>query len=200
MARIQNVPARVKEAPARALRAVFAGIGQALLLSDRMRRKLKGPDADDNAGPDAVRVSASRPTVVKSTAPVTVAPAAKGPTVTSATKPAANTANTANTAKPAAKLAAKPAAKPAAKAPAGKLAAKAETPTSHGTLSAVRPATQPPIPNYDQLSVASLRARLRGLDLAQVRQLLSYEKSRGSRSDVIAMYERRIAKLGEADG
>ena len=50
MPRIPNVPERVKDAPAHALRAIFAGIGQALLVSDRVRRKLKGAktDADRN--------------------------------------------------------------------------------------------------------------------------------------------------------
>ena len=63
-----------------------------------------------------------------------------------------------------------------------------------------REAASQPFPNYDQLSVASLRARLRGLDLAQVRQALRYEKAHGSRSDVITMYERRIEKLREMGG
>jgi hypothetical protein len=88
-----------------------------------------------------------------------------------------------------AKTTAAPVAKPGANAALGvKPATSAQTPT------------QPPIPNYDELSFASLRARLRGRDVAQVRQLLSYEKARGSRSNVITMYERRIAKLTETDG
>ena len=47
--------------------------------------------------------------------------------------------------------------------------------------------------------MASLRARLRNLDLAQVRQLAEYERAHAARADVIGMFERRIAKL-EADG
>ena len=73
----------------------------------------------------------------------------------------------------------------------------AETPAAPVTAET---AVVPPFPNYDELSVASLRARLRGLDRTQVRQLLSYEKAHGSRSEIIAMYERRIEKLGQADG
>ena len=53
----------------------------------------------------------------------------------------------------------------------------------------------PPLPNYDELSVASLRARLRNLDVAQVRQLADYERAHAARADVLAMFERRIAKL-----
>ncbi len=52
---------------------------------------------------------------------------------------------------------------------------------------------------YDQLSVASLRARLRVLGLTQVRTLLDYEKANQNRADVVTMFERRIAKL-EQDG
>ena len=48
---------------------------------------------------------------------------------------------------------------------------------------------------YDQLSVASLRARLRVLDVAQVQTLLDYEKAHQGRADVVTMFERRIAKL-----
>jgi len=52
-----------------------------------------------------------------------------------------------------------------------------------------------PVPNYDDLSVASLRARLRNLDTSQVRTLLDYEKANAGRADVLTMFERRIAKL-----
>ena len=51
------------------------------------------------------------------------------------------------------------------------------------------------MPGYDELSVASLRARLRTLDAAQVRDLLDYERAHASRANVVTMFERRIAKL-----
>ncbi len=51
------------------------------------------------------------------------------------------------------------------------------------------------LPNYDELSVASLRARLRNLDVAQVRELAEYERAHAARADVLTMFERRIAKL-----
>ena len=52
-----------------------------------------------------------------------------------------------------------------------------------------------PLPNYDALTVASLRARLRNLSIDQVRALISYEQAHANRADVITMYERRAAKL-----
>ena len=60
---------------------------------------------------------------------------------------------------------------------------------------AAEPAAAAPLPNYDELSVASLRARLRNLDVAQVRQLAEYERAHAARADVLTMFERRIAKL-----
>jgi len=60
-------------------------------------------------------------------------------------------------------------------------------------------ATSLPVPNYDSLTVPSLRARLRNLDTAQLRTLLDYEKAHASRGDVLTMFERRITKL-ESDG
>jgi len=54
-----------------------------------------------------------------------------------------------------------------------------------------------PVPNYDQLSVASLRARLRVLDATQVHVLLDYEKAHEGRPAVVTMFERRLAKLSD---
>jgi hypothetical protein len=58
----------------------------------------------------------------------------------------------------------------------------------------------PPIPNYGDLSVASLRARLRVLDADTVSALLAYEKAHAGREAVVAMFERRLAKLAELSG
>ena len=52
-----------------------------------------------------------------------------------------------------------------------------------------------PVPGYDDVSVQSLRARLRNLDRGQVGQLLAYERANAARPAVISMFERRIAKL-----
>ena len=60
---------------------------------------------------------------------------------------------------------------------------------------AAEPAAAAPLPNYDELSVASLRARLRNLDVAQVRQCAEYERAHAARAEVLTMFERRIAKL-----
>jgi hypothetical protein len=55
----------------------------------------------------------------------------------------------------------------------------------------------PPLPlaSYDALSLASIRARLRTLDVAQLRTLVDYEATHAERPDVLGMLERRIEKL-----
>ena len=67
------------------------------------------------------------------------------------------------------------------------------------TLAAGEPAgpagDAPPLPGYDDLSLPSLRARLRGLDAAALRALLAYEKAHANRDDVITMFERRLTKI-----
>jgi hypothetical protein len=65
-------------------------------------------------------------------------------------------------------------------------AARTADPVAPGSL---------PLPGYDDLSLASLRARLRNLDADQLRALIRYEKSNAGRDDVITMFERRIARL-----
>lgn len=52
-----------------------------------------------------------------------------------------------------------------------------------------------PLVGYDQLSLPSLRARLRHLDIAELAVLLAYERAHANRADVVTMFERRIAKL-----
>lgn len=52
-----------------------------------------------------------------------------------------------------------------------------------------------PVPEYDSRTVASLRARMRGLSLDDIRRLLEYEHNHAARPEVIGMFERRIAKL-----
>jgi hypothetical protein len=53
----------------------------------------------------------------------------------------------------------------------------------------------PPLPGYDDLSLPSLRARMRAKDAATLRAMLAYEKAHAHRDDVIAMFERRLTKI-----
>ena len=281
--RVPQVSERIKEAPAHALRGVFAGIGQLLLITDKLRNKASHQDVphartpvasksvtdttvtspagrDAKTAPADAAAAPAAATATATAAPAAPAPAeavAEGEAVTAEpvpAKPAARPRRTAAkpltgkpvTAKPPAKPAtAKPATprRTAAKAAAAEAAEsageaapkppkrqsprdfdktgnvrilgdKADSPAPAAAAAAPEPsatpepsaaaepaaATEPaavaaPLPNYDELSVASLRARLRNLDVAQVRQLAEYERAHAARSDVLSMFERRIAKL-----
>jgi hypothetical protein len=288
--RVPQVSERIKEAPAHALRGVFAGIGQLLLVTDKLRNKASHQDVPQArmrvasetvtdttvtspAGRDAetARVdAASAAAAAPAAPPAAPAPAkavAEGDAVAAEVvpaKPATSPRRTAAkpvtgkpvTAKPPAKPAtAKPATprRTAAKAAAAEAAEsagetapkppkrqstrnfdktgnvrvlgdKADSPAASAapaaaaapepaaavpesvptpetaaaaehTAGAEPTAAAAPLPNYDELSVASLRARLRNLDVAQVRQLAEYERAHAARADVLSMFERRIAKL-----
>ena len=82
-----------------------------------------------------------------------------------------------------------------AEAAAGDTAPTVDAAASEVAAPAAGAAAGAPLPNYDELSIASLRARLRNLDVTQLRQLVGYEQAHADRADVLAMFERRIAKL-----
>jgi hypothetical protein len=217
--RVPQVSERIKEAPAQALRGVFAGIGQLLLITDKIRNKASHQDVPRARAPQ-VPATVTDGTV---TSPAeTVAQAAPTAAKPATAKPA--TAKPA-TAKPAAgkPVTPKPATKPATPRRTAAKAAAAESTASPGAAapkppkpqstrdldktgnvrllsdgangSAVAAADPAPLPNYDELSVPSLRARLRNLDVTQVRQLAEYERAHAARTEVLTMFERRIAKL-----
>ena len=235
--RVPQVSERIKEAPAQALRGVFAGIGQLLLVTDKLRNKTpagagvprtRAPEAaDTGAAPAATEApAAAEPAAADSTpapdADVKPAPAkpevvvvepvlvADAPEVVAAEAVVAE----AVVAEPAAAAPAKAAPAKAARATARKspkeppardfdktgnvrlLAGQEDAEAAASDVPAV-PAetTPPPLPNYDELSIASLRARLRNLDVPQLKQIADYERSHAGRAEVIAMFERRAAKL-----
>ena len=57
-----------------------------------------------------------------------------------------------------------------------------------------------PIASYESLSVPALRSRIRSLDAGQLRVLLDHELSNAHRDAVLTMFERKIGRLGAADG
>jgi hypothetical protein len=236
----QQVSERVKEAPAQALRAVFSGIGQVLLVADRIKNRAAEPDrarslaavptprsahpAQSSRGSATAVKDETRWRSLDETGNVRLLsdddvaaaePSAK--TVTPAeTAPATGTATPAETATPAAEslsaaesvLSGESApvteTRPAAESPVADESAPASaTPPAAKTAPSRRTAakrtvhdeTSLPVPNYDNLTVASLRARLRNLDPSQVRALLDYEKANAGRAAVLTMFENRIAKL-----
>lgn len=190
----QQVPERVKEAPAQALRAVFSGIGQVLLVADRIRSRAAEPSraqpaSTERRGPGAsvAPKDETRWRSLDETGNVRLL------SEEDAAQPAGPTADTEPSAHTEAAAAAVPSA--TAESPAGPAdIAEPEAVVLAGAGAGPGPAPLP-VPNYDDLSVASLRARLRNLDSAQVRALLDYEKANAGRAAVLTMFERRIVKL-----
>lgn len=205
--RVPQVSERVKELPAQALRGVFAGIGQLLLITDKLMNKTpQGQQVPQARRPERSETVAETPTAAPAAETAKAAPGEKA-------APAAETAKAA----------------PAEKAPEARdldktgnvrllgqagAGAGGATPavdarvadeafvTDEVPVAADAEAAEEagaPLPNYDELSIASLRARLRNLDASQVKEMAEYERAHAGRTDVIAMFERRIAKL-EAGG
>jgi hypothetical protein len=233
--RVPQVSERIKEAPAQALRGVFAGIGQLLLITDKLRNKTPADVPHARTPTTAETAAEPAPTGPSVTEPTAAAPAPAEPTA-AAPAPAESAAAPA----PARAQAAKPApvrdfdktgnvrlisedgataggtVTPSTPEPS---LAPADVTTAAGEVADSGPASiaaedlredsappptlppplpptlPPPLPNYDELSIASLRARLRSLDVTQVRQLADYERAHAGRADVTAMFERRIVKL-----
>jgi hypothetical protein len=201
--RVPQVSERIKEAPAQALRGVFAGIGQLLLITDKLRNKTPaGQQVPQARAPEPSETPASPPVAsVPADSPVSAAPPAPAAPAAPAV-PVAPTSERVPEARDFDKtgnVRLLPSAEAAADgtAPtAGAAASVAEATVAEATAAEV-PVAEPgaPLPNYDELSIASLRARLRNLDVTQLRQLVKYESAHAGRADVITMFERRIAKL-----
>jgi hypothetical protein len=218
--RVPQVNDRVKEAPVQVLRAVFAGIGQLMSTADKIRNKpasAEAPAAPRPATPETAAPETAMPeTAVPETAgQATVAPETAVPetAVQETVAPEPVTAETA----PVASVAPDPVVPETAPETAVPETAvpetvasevKPEAPVTAGghvrllppdeVPAAATAAGQLPVPNYDDLSVASLRARLRNLSADQIGQLIEYEKGHAGRADVITMFERRLAKLAES--
>ena len=196
--RIPPPPERIKEAPAHALRAVFAGVGQVLLITERVRQRAveqvhprvisapaQAPARNAPAQAPAQEAAPPPPAPAREAAPAPTAGSAPAPSPPATDSRAAGSRATApQAAAPEAAATEVPAPEAAAPEAAAPEAAAAEA-----------AAAGLPVPNYDELSIASLRARLRALDAAQVRDLLDYERAHASRPNVITMFERRITKL-----
>ena len=158
----------VKEAPTRGLRAVFAGFSRAL----GGRRKDTATPAAPAKAPAAgdsghVKVVDTEETVTPET---TAAPETSA--APEAVTPEA----------------------PATEAPAAE-AAVAEAAVAETAAPAAEASGELPLANYDTLTVASLRARLRTLSVPQLRILVDYENAHQGREEVTGMFERRIAKI-----
>jgi len=163
-----SVP-QMKEGPASMLRAMFAGFGSLMSVMDKVRAKPAAEAPADAKAPAAATTPA--------------------PEDTAAPEPEA----TAEPATAAAQAAAEPetavAPEPTAPAAAEPAAAEPEASAGPETSSAL------PLANYEELSVASLRARLRNLSNDDLSQLMAYERAHQDRPEVIKMFQNRLIKM-----
>ncbi len=170
----RGLPERVRELPGQAIRVAVIGVGHALLLSERVRDEYKETRRRGLQSTLNRLRTQGMGGLGRGTAVETTVPVAEPPPV--ATVPVTEPAE------------------PAAAAVA------AEPETQAGTQASERADADLPVPNYDELTLPSLRARLRNLSAAQVAQLRDYEKEHAAREDVITMFDNRIAKLYRESG
>jgi hypothetical protein len=185
---------QMKEGPASSmLRAMFAGFGSLMSVMDRVRNKPPAEAPADAEAPAAATTPAPGDTAAaEDTAPQetvvaeTVAPETVVAETVVADSSAASeaSAGTETVAAPEATATAEPETSGAPEASAGPETSAVPEPS--GAL---------PLANYDELSVASLRARLRNLTNDDLTQLMTYEKAHQDRPEVIKMFQNRLVKM-----
>jgi hypothetical protein len=273
---------KAKDLPLNVLQTALTGVGQALMLSDRIRSGIKQllSDDDDTAPEARPAASAVAPTSVvaeereekparrepvifaprpgagtpsapgesrngvtpQADAAVVASPPAPVPpmkpapaaaeTVTEplAEKPAPKARKPRSTAKATAGTAARKAVPATAKAATGQAAPKPRTrkpkaeggkladaaqnvpeapapaPAPASVSAATTPAAVPsptgttstfaePLPGYSEMTMASLRSRLRGKSAEQLRSFIEYERNTKARDDILQMFAKRLAKI-----
>ena len=181
---------QMKEGPASSmLRAMFAGFGSLMSVMDRVRNKPAAEAPADTEAPAAATTPVPEETAAPkdTAAPETVVAETIAEPETVAAPAAAAAEQTAEAA-PEPAVAPEPAAVVTETAPAAAAAqpAAAPEPVAGGAL---------PLANYDELTVASLRARLRNLSNDDLTQLMTYEKAHQNRPEVIKMFQNRLIKM-----
>ncbi|WP_068927116.1 hypothetical protein [Planobispora rosea] len=145
----------------------------------------------DQNGAAAVEVVETKPAKPRTTRARTTAGTAKPKSATAKPKAAAGAG--AGAAKP----------KAAKTRKAATTAEATETVETVETVEAVKAgvAAVPaePLPGYAELTVASLRARMRGKSAEQIKELIEYEKATSARPEVVRMYENRLTKIETAE-
>ena len=90
----------------------------------------------------------------------------------------------------------KPGAEPEAPAAGPRLGA---VPAAEPEVSERAPAGDPPVPGWDELTLGSIRARLRRLSEDDLVALHDYEERHAARADVLSMLQNRLTKVRSAD-
>ncbi|GII53002.1 hypothetical protein Pth03_13910 [Planotetraspora thailandica] len=184
---------KAKDLPVHILQTALSGVGQALLLTDRVRTTIKRLTSTEEETVERATTPAPAPAAKPAGAPEKAEkapepaaepePARREPVIYAPRKESAP----AKEQEAATKATAEPA---AAEEKPVKKAAEPRKPRA-----AARKATDEPLPGYGELTMASLRGRLRGQSIEQIRELLAYEKAHAGRPEIVRLYENRLTKL-----
>ena len=212
MVRVPDAAGQLKNAPVKAIRGFFSGIGQLLLAADRFRAEdalregASKAERDDSDGQPTGLDGTSEGQMTTADYVRSAMPDAAGGTVHGA----AQHRETEHAGTQAGRHRRTPVAKPGPRRRGQQAPRTFQSLDSTNNVRVLTPdmpaepspddpqplsADALPVAGYDGLSVASLRSRLRNLDAAQLANLLDYERSAANRADVVTMFERRIAKL-----
>ena len=190
---------QMKEGPASSmLRAMFAGFGSLMSVMDKVRNKPPAEAPADAEAPAAAATPAPEDTAAAedTAAPETVAPETVDPETVALQTVAPETVVAESSAASEASAGPETVAAPEAAATAEpETSAAPQASAGPETPAATEPSGALPLANYDELSVASLRARLRNLTNDDLTQLMAYEKAHQDRPEVITMFENRLAKM-----
>jgi hypothetical protein len=190
---------QMKEGPASSmLRAMFAGFGSLMSVMDRVRNKPPAEAPADAEAPAAAATPAPEDTAAAedTATPETVATETVDPETVALQTVAPETVVAESSAASEASADPETVAAPEATASAEpETAAAPQASADPETSAATEPSGALPLANYDELSVASLRARLRNLTNDDLTQLMAYEKAHQDRPEVIKMFQNRLVKM-----
>jgi cytoskeletal protein RodZ len=202
-----SVP-QMKEGPASMLRAMFAGFGSVMSVMDKIRSK-PAAEAPADAGataprtPEAPAAAATETTAERDTvAAETTADSATTAEPDASAEPDAVVAETTTASDPTTQrdTPVEPVAVVAhtttqRDTPVEPFPVVAESAAAPNTAAAPDTAAALPLANYEELTVASLRARLRNLSNDDLTRLKAYEQAHQNRPEVIKMFQNRLIKM-----
>jgi hypothetical protein len=170
---------QTKERPASMLRAMFAGFGSLMSKKDKTRSKpaAEAPAATTTAAPEDTAAPEETVTPADTAAEAVPAETVAAETVAEPEPPTAPEAVT------------------EPETPAAPETVAAETTPEPETSAVPEESSALPLANYDDLSVASLRARLRNLTNDDLTQLMTYEMAHQNRPEVVKMFQNRLIKM-----
>lgn len=184
-----QIPDQLKKAPTEALRALFAGIGKILLAADRPAES-SSPGGPRHAAPGrrALRSSAAASQGSRSRRSLDETGNVR---LLAAEDLAGSIVLTPDAASPG----------PAGQDGGASVRQVTITPVPTQPLAGNVPVGaslvihELPLPGYETMSVAAIRARLRNLDVDQLQALLVHEQKNAARPEIMGMIERRILKI-----